>query len=48
MRRNDVIGRFGFIVVHSIKRSLEFVLRMFDIAEDSRIKELIFVKDDIS
>ena len=48
MRRNDVIDRFRFLVGHSVERSLKFMLRMFNIAKNWGIKELIFVEDDVS
>ena len=48
MRRNYVVSRFRFLIVHCVERSLKLVLRVFDVAEDGRIKELSFVKDDIS
>ena len=48
MRWNDVVGRFRFFVVHGVERSLKLVLRVFDMAENGRIEELIFVKDDVS
>ena len=48
MRRNYVVSRFRFLIVHCVERSLKLVLRVFDVAEDRRIKELTFVEDDIS
>ena len=48
MRRNYIVSRFRFLFVHSVERSLKLVLRVFNVAEDGRVKELSFVKDDIS
>ena len=48
MRWNNVVGRFRFFIVHDVERSLKLMLRVFDIAENRRIKELSLVEDDIS
>ena len=48
MRRNDVVSRFRFFVVHRVERGLKLVLRVLDVAEDSRIEELSFVEGYIS
>jgi len=48
MRRNDVVSRFRFFVVHRVERGLKLVLRVLDVAEDSRVEELSFVEGYIS
>ena len=49
MRRNDVVRRFGCVVVsHGVEWRLEFMLRMRNVAEDRWIEVLIFVEDDIA
>ena len=48
MRWNNVVGRFRFFIVHDVERSLKLMLRVFDVAENRRIKELSLVEDDIS
>jgi len=48
MRRNDVVSWFRFFVVHRVERGLKLVLRVLDVAEDSRVEELSFVEGYIS